>query len=478
MLQKRSFYIDGQWVPPTNERELTVIDPSTELPFAVISNGSGSDVDRAVAAAAAAFNTWSKASPSVRAQLVGRLLEIYDRRAHEMARVIAHEMGAPIDMALQKQVGAGRWHIRNFLAAFEHVEFSRPLGANAPNDRIWMDPIGVVGLITPWNWPMNQVTLKVVPALLAGCSMVLKPSEVAPLSSMLFAEYIDEAGFPPGVFNLVNGDGAGVGSHLSSHPDIAMISFTGSTRAGIAISSAAAPSLKKVVLELGGKGANLVFADSDPEAVRRGVLRCFSNTGQSCNAPTRMLVERSIYECAVAEARLCAEAVAVDSAHRPGNHIGPLASDVQFHKVQEMIQRGISEGARLVAGGLGRPRGHSHGYFVRPTVFADVDNQMSIARDEIFGPVLCMIPFDSEEEAIKIANDTPYGLANYVQSSDEEKCKRVAAQLRSGMVEMNGVSPGPGAPFGGVKASGRAREGGIWGIEEFLEVKSISGWPA
>ncbi|QBR02206.1 aldehyde dehydrogenase family protein [Paraburkholderia pallida] len=476
MLNKTQFFIDGDWVSPYVARELSVIDPSTEQPCAVISIGGEQDADRAVAAASRAFESWSKTRPAQRLELVERLLEVYKRRAPEMAQAISLEMGAPIDMALADQVGAGTWHISNFIAAFKDFKFERPLGAHAPDDRILMDPIGVVGLITPWNWPMNQVTLKVVPALLAGCTMVLKPSEIAPLSAMLFAEYVAEAGFPSGVFNLVNGDGAGVGTRLSSHPDIEMISFTGSTRAGIAISTAAAASLKRVVLELGGKGANLIFADADPEAVKRGALHCFKNTGQSCNAPTRMLVERSIYARAVAEAKAVAESLPVDSAHKTGKHIGPLSSDAQFAKVQEMIQKGIDEGARLVAGGLGRPEGLAQGYFVRPTVFADVNNQMAIAREEIFGPVVSIIPFDEEDEAIAIANDTPYGLSNYVQSTDGEKRNRVAARLRSGMVEMNGRARGAGSPFGGVKASGRAREGGVWGIEEFLEPKAVSGW--
>lgn len=476
MLEKKQFYIDGAWVAPSAHRELEVVDPSTGQAYAAISIGDTSDADRAVAAAKRAFESWSRTEPSERLKLVERLLEIYKRRAPEMAKTISQEMGAPIDMALTSQVGAGAYHITNFIAAFKNFEFLRPLGAHAPNDRIQMDAIGVVGLITPWNWPMNQVTLKVVPALLAGCTMVLKPSEIAPLSSMLFAEYVDEAGFPKGVFNLVNGDGAGVGTHLSSHPDIEMISFTGSTRAGVAISKVAAESLKRVVLELGGKGANIVFADAEPGTVKRGVLHCFNNTGQSCNAPTRMLVERSIYDRAVEEAKAVAEQVVVDTAHKPGKHIGPLASEAQFHKVQDLIQKGIDEGARLVTGGVGRPNGQNQGYFVRPTVFADVNNQMTIAREEIFGPVLSMIPFDSEEQAIEIANDTPYGLTNYVQSADGEKRNRVASRLKSGMVEMNGNSRGPGAPFGGVKASGRAREGGVWGIEEFLEPKAISGW--
>lgn len=476
MLEKKQFYIDGAWVAPSARRELDVVDPSTGEAYAAISIGDESDADHAVAAAKRAFEGWSKTEPSLRLKLVERLLEIYKRRAPDMAKTISQEMGAPIDMALTSQVGAGAYHISNFITAFKDFEFLRPLGPHAPNDRIQMDAIGVVGLITPWNWPMNQVTLKVVPALLAGCTMVLKPSEIAPLSSMLFAEYIDEAGFPKGVFNLVNGDGAGVGTHLSSHPDIEMISFTGSTRAGVAISKVAAESLKRVVLELGGKGANIVFADAEPGAVKRGVLHCFNNTGQSCNAPTRMLVERSIYDRAVEEAKTVAEQVVVDSAHKPGKHIGPLASEAQFRKVQDLIQKGIDEGARLVTGGVGRPNGQNQGYFVRPTVFADVNNQMTIAREEIFGPVLSIIPFDSEEQAIEIANDTPYGLTNYIQSADGEKRNRIASRLRSGMVEMNGNPRGPGAPFGGVKASGRAREGGVWGIEEFLEAKAISGW--
>ena len=476
MLEKKQFYIDGAWVAPSAQRELEVVDPSTGQAYAAISIGDASDADRAVAAAKRAFESWSRTEPSERLKLVERLLEIYKRRAPEMAQTISQEMGAPIDMALASQVGAGAYHITNFINAFKDFQFLRPLVPHAPNDRIQMDAIGVVGLITPWNWPMNQVTLKVVPALLAGCTMVLKPSEIAPLSSMLFAEYVDEAGFPKGVFNLVNGDGAGVGTHLSSHPDIEMISFTGSTRAGVAISKVAAESLKRVVLELGGKGANIVFADAEPGTVKRGVLHCFNNTGQSCNAPTRMLVERSIYDRAVEEAKAVAEQVVVDTAHKPGKHIGPLASEAQFRKVQDLIQKGIDEGARLVTGGVGRPNGQNQGYFVRPTVFADVNNQMTIAREEIFGPVLSIIPFDSEEQAIAIANDTPYGLTNYVQSADGEKRNRVASRLKSGMVEMNGNSRGPGAPFGGVKASGRAREGGVWGIEEFLEPKAISGW--
>ena len=341
-----------------------------------------------------------------------------------------------------------------------------------------MEPVGVCGLITPWNWPMNQVTLKVIPALAAGCTMVLKPSEIAPLSSHLFAEMLDEAGFPAGVFNLVNGDGPGVGTQLSGHPDIDMISFTGSTRAGIAISENAANTIKRVSLELGGKGANLIFSDADDKAVTRGARHCFNNSGQSCNAPTRMLVERSVYDQAVEHAAAAAEQTAVDIASKEGRHIGPVVSETQFNKIQTLIEKGIEEGARLVAGGPGRPEGVDRGYFVRPTVFADVNNEMTIAREEIFGPVLSIIPFEDEAEAVSIANDTPYGLTNYVQTQDQDRAHRVARRLRSGMVEMNGKSRGAGAPFGGYKQSGNGREGGMWGLEDFLEVKSVSGWAA
>lgn len=476
MIENRNFYIGGQWVAPVSGQDCVVIDPSTEEPCAVISLGGKADTDRAVAAAKKAFDSWSQTSPAERLAYVRKIFDIYSARLDDMAKAISLEMGAPIDLARNSQATAGTWHIGNFIKAVESFEFLRPLGAHAPDNRIALEPVGVVGLITPWNWPMNQVTLKVIPALLAGCTMVLKPSEIAPLSSLLFAEIVDAAGVPPGVFNLVNGDGAGVGSQLSSHPDVEMISFTGSTRAGIAISKAAADSLKRVCLELGGKGANLIFADADEAAVKRGVQHCFNNSGQSCNSPTRMLVERKVYDQTVAAARDVALATKVASAHLPGKHIGPVVSQAQFDKIQQLIQTGIDEGAKLVAGGTGRPDGLNRGFFVRPTVFADVNNTMTIARQEIFGPVLSILPFDSEEEAVAIANDTPYGLTNYVQSSDGQRRNRLARRLRSGMVEMNGRPRGAGAPFGGVKASGRAREGGHWGIEEFLEVKAISGW--
>jgi aldehyde dehydrogenase (NAD+) len=338
------------------------------------------------------------------------------------------------------------------------------------------EPIGVCALITPWNWPMNQVSLKVAAAAIAGCTMVLKPSEESPLNAMIFAEAVDAAGFPPGVFNLINGDGAGVGTQLSVHPDVDMVSFTGSTRAGTLITKAAADSLKRVTLELGGKGANIIFNDADAKAVKRGVLHCMNNTGQSCNAPTRMLVQREVYDQAVATATEVAGIVQVGPAHESGRHIGPVVNEVQFNKIQALIQKGIDEGARLVAGGTGRPDGMEKGFYVQPTIFADVTNQMTISREEIFGPVLSILPFDTEEEAIEMANDTVYGLTNYIQTQDSEKGKRVARQLRSGMVEMNGQSRGAGAPFGGMKQSGNGREGGVWGLEDFLEVKSVSGW--
>lgn len=476
LLDRRNFYINGQWVSPSAANDFEVIDPSTEEVCAVISLGDVADTNAAVAAAKAAFPGWSMTSKEERIALLQKLLEIYTSRSDEMAHAISMEMGAPMALAQTAQVGAGAGHIKSIIRALKAFEFERPLGPHAPDNAILYEPVGVAALITPWNWPMNQVTLKVVPALGVGCTMVLKPSEVAPLSSALFAEMIDEAGFPAGVFNMVNGDGVGVGSQLSGHPDIDMVSFTGSTRAGVAITKNAADSVKRVALELGGKGANIIFADADEKAVVRGVRQCFNNSGQSCNAPTRMLVERSRYDEAVATAQEVAEKTAVDIASNEGRHIGPVVSQVQWDKIQGLIAKGEAEGARMIAGGTGRPEGHDSGYFVKPTVFADVSPDMTISREEIFGPVLSMTPFDTEEEAIALANDTPYGLTNYVQTTDNEKARRVARQLRSGMVEMNGLPRGAGAPFGGYGQSGNGREGGEWGIEEFLEVKSISGW--
>ncbi|NOX74849.1 MAG: aldehyde dehydrogenase family protein [Alphaproteobacteria bacterium] len=478
MLDKRQFYINGQWVAPSQAHDLEVINPSNEEACATISLGAQADTNAAVAAARAAFIPWMNTPKEERLTLIERLLEVYNNRAEDMAIAISLEMGAPIDLARQQQVTSGAWHIKNFIRAFRDFEFDRMLGNHAPNDRILMEPIGVVGMITPWNWPMNQVTLKAIPAMATGCTMVLKPSEIAPLSAMVFAEIVDEAGFPSGVFNLVNGDGLGVGTQLSGHAGVDMISFTGSTRAGAAIQKNAADSVKRVSLELGGKGANIVFADADEKAVKRGVLHCMNNTGQSCNAPTRMLVQREVYDLAVKTAAATADKITVGNASDEGRHMGPVVSEAQYNKIQGLIEVGINEGARLIAGGLGRPDGSNRGYFVRPTVFADVNNQMTIAREEIFGPVLVMIPFDTEAEAIEIANDTPYGLTDYVQTQDGDKANRVARQLRAGMVEMNGQGRAAGSPFGGYKQSGNGREGGVWGLEDFLEVKAVSGWAA
>ncbi|WP_170588430.1 aldehyde dehydrogenase family protein [Ruegeria arenilitoris] len=476
MIEKRDFYINGQWVAPSQANDFHVIAPSTEEPCTVISLGGQADTDAAVAAAKTALPGWMATPVEERIALVEKLIEIYPTRAEDLAQAMSMEMGAPIDMSRTQQVGAGIWHLKNFIRAAKNFQFERPLGDHAPNDRIIYEAVGVAALITPWNWPMNQITLKVGAAAIAGCTMVLKPSEQSPLNAMIFAEMMHEAGFPPGVFNLVNGDGVGVGSQLSGHPDVDMVSFTGSTRAGTAISKNAADTLKKVHLELGGKGANVIFADADDKAVKRGVLHMMNNTGQSCNAPSRMLVQRPIYDQAVETAAEVAGKVTVGPAMQEGRHIGPVVNELQWTKIQALIQKGIDEGARLVAGGPGRPEGFNKGYFVRPTVFADANNQMTIAREEIFGPVLTMIPFDTEEEAIEIANDTPYGLTNYVQTQDGARANRMARRLRSGMVEMNGQSRAAGSPFGGMKQSGNGREGGVWGLEDFLEVKAVSGW--
>jgi aldehyde dehydrogenase (NAD+) len=478
MIEKRQFYINGAWVDAVDGRDYHVIDPSTEDPCAVISLGGQADTDAAVAAAKSAFPSWMATPPAERIALVEKLLEIYKSRGEEMAQAISVEMGAPIDMSRSSQVGAGTWHLQNFIDAAKGFDFDRPLNDHSPKDRIIYEAVGVCALITPWNWPMNQVTLKVGAAAIAGCTMVLKPSEESPLDAMLFAEMMHEAGFPQGVFNLVNGDGAGVGSQLSAHEDIDMVSFTGSSRAGKLISKSAADTLKRVHLELGGKGANLIFADADEKAVKRGVMHMMQNTGQSCNAPSRMMVEAPIYDRVVEEAGEIASKVSVGPASAEGRHIGPVVNATQWQKIQDLIQQGIDEGARLVTGGLGRPEGLNKGFYVRPTVFADVTNDMTIAREEIFGPVLSIMKFDTEEDAVRIANDTVYGLTNYVQSEDGARRNRLARQLRSGMVEMNGVGRSAGSPFGGMKQSGNGREGGVWGIEDFLEVKAVSGWAA
>src|SRR5210317_980318 len=473
MLDKRNFYINGRWVKPFKTNDLEVINPSNEDPFAIISNGTKEDLDLAVQSAKKAFVTWKESSKDDRIQLLEKLSNIYKKRFNEMAEAISMEMGCPIDWSLSTQTASGQTHLEDFILRLREFKFEETFGANS---NIVHEPIGVCGLITPWNWPINQIALKVVPALATGCTMILKPSEIAPISAMLFAEMIDEAGFPAGVFNLVNGDGAGVGNHMSAHPDIDMISFTGSTRAGRLISKNAAETIKRVCLELGGKGGNIVFADSYPNAVRDGIKNVMSNSGQSCDAPTRMLVEKSIYDRAVKEAIDEANKIKVDSAQKKGDHIGPVVSKIQYDKIINLIQSGIDEGATLAAGGPELPNGLNKGYFIKPTIFIDVKNDMRIAKEEIFGPVLSIIPFENEDEAVDIVNATEYGLGNYLQTEDKEKAHRVSKKLRSGCVYINGNAIEVGAPFGGYKQSANGREGGVWGFHEYLEVKTIAGW--
>ena len=393
-----------------------------------------------------------------------------------MTEAISMEMGAPMDWSNDAQTSSGQSHLEDFIVRLKEFKFDEQFSSES-NNRICYEPIGVCGLITPWNWPINQIALKVVPAFATGCTMIHKPSEIAPMSAMLFAEMIDEAGFPAGVFNLVNGDGAGVGTDISTHPDIDLVSFTGSTRAGKLILKNGAETIKRVCLELGGKGGNIVFADSYPNAVRDGIRNVMSNSGQSCDAPTRMLVEKSIYERAVKEAAEEANLIKVDHASKKGDHIGPVVSKVQYDKIISLIQSGIDEGATLAAGGPELPNGMNKGYFIKPTIFTDVTNDMRVAKEEIFGPVLSIIPFETEEEAIKIVNETEYGLGNYLQTEDKEKAKRVSKKLKAGTIYVNGNGADPGTPFGGYKQSGNGREGGIWGLHEFLEVKTITHWP-
>ena len=461
---------------------LTIESPNPD-PFCFVvkyglikSLGGKDDINDAVIAAKNAFESWSFTTKEQRVELLEKLYVIYKKRWAEVAEAITLEMGAPKDFSTKMQASAGAGHIKSFIKYLKEFDFEKVLGDHAKDQKILYEPKGVCALITPWNWPMNQTCLKVIPALAAGCTMVLKPSELAPLSSMILAEMIDEAKFPAGVFNLVNGDGATTGDALTSHPDVNMISFTGSTRAGALISQNAAKDFKRISLELGGKGANIIFKDADAEAVERGALRCFRNSGQSCNAPTRMLVEKSMYNEAVERVKNFANKTKVDLPEKEGDHIGPVISEAQYNKIQTLIQKGIDEGAKLVAGGVGKPEGLEKGYFVKPTAFANVNNQMEIARTEIFGPVLSIIPFETEEEAIKIANDTPYGLTNYIQTQDQKKANRVARKLRSGMVDVNGAGIAVDAPFGGYKHSGIGREAGAIGIEEFLEVKAVGGW--
>ena len=471
MLDKRLFFIDGAWIPPAQPNDFEVINPASEEPVAIVSLGTEADIDRAVIAARRAFPAYSRTNVAERAALLERLLAAYKRRYDEMAELITLELGAPRTMSAAQQAAVGVGHLEGFIDALKRHRAEEML----PNgDAVHREPIGVCGLITPWNWPINQISLKVVPALATGCTCVLKPSEYTPLNALLYAELIQEAGFPDGVFNLVNGTGTECGAALSRHPQVDMISFTGSTRAGRQVSKDAADTIKRVTLELGGKSPNLVFADADlEEQVARGVRAVFNNSGQSCNAPTRMLVERSAYERVVDIAKRVGEEAQVGRPTEEGGHIGPLVSHIQHGRVQALIEAGVAEGARVLVGGPGKPEGFKTGYFVKPTIFADVHNDMRIAREEIFGPVLSIIPFDTEEEAIEIANDTPYGLAAYVQTGDPERASRVAARLRAGMVHINGGPFRYGSPFGGYKQSGNGREGGAFGLEDFVEIKTV-----
>jgi aldehyde dehydrogenase (NAD+) len=472
----RQFYIDGKWVSPTKAHDFEVVNPTTEEPIATISLGSASDVDKTVAAAKRAFESYAETTVEERLALLRRIIEVYKATSEEMAQTISQEMGSPISLSRAAQAPAGLAHLKEIVKVLEHFKFEDLKGSTLMRK----EPIGVCGLITPWNWPMNQIAAKVAPALAAGCTVVLKPSELAPLSAHLFAQILDQASLPPGVFNLVNGDGPTVGSAISSHPDVAMVSFTGSTRAGVAVALAAAPTVKRVTQELGGKSAHIILDDlNDAElerAVKEGVQTCFRNGGQSCNAPTRMLVPRSRMATAMEAAKQVATTAKVGDPFREDTVIGPLAGKAQFEKVQRLINVGIAEGAKLIAGGLGRPEGINKGYFVKPTVFADVSNDMAIAREEIFGPVLCMIAYKDENDAVRIANDTPYGLSGFVTSGNIEHARRVAKRIRSGNVHINNARVDFAGCFGGYKQSGNGREWSEAGLEEFLELKAIFGY--
>ena len=473
MRDMRRFYIDGQWVDPTSETTLDVINPATEAVCGRIGLGCEADVERAVAAAVRAFPGYAATSRDERIELLERVLHEFAARHDEIATAIMEEMGAPWKLAKHAQAASGPQHVKAAIAA---------LGEHALEERhgttlIVKEPIGPCALITPWNWPINQIAVKVAPALAAGCTMVLKPSEIAPFDAMIFAEVLDAAGVPPGVFNLVNGDGPTVGAALARHPDIAMVSFTGSTRAGVAVAQNAAPSVKRVAQELGGKSANIILDDADlAAAVKRGVRECFANSGQSCNAPTRMLVPQDRLGEAADIARQVAEKTVVGSPDADGTHLGPVVSAAQWNRIQELSQQGLDEGAELVTGGTGRPEGLGRGFYVKPTVFSGVRNDMTVAREEIFGPVLVMIPYDGDDDAVAIANDTPYGLSGYVSSSDIDHARAVASRLRTGMVHINGAPLDSQAPCGGYKQSGNGREWGPHGLDEYLEVKSIYGF--
>jgi aldehyde dehydrogenase (NAD+) len=475
MKECTQFYINGEWVDPVDPKHLDVINPATEETIGKIAMGNSNDVDKAVAAAKEAFESFSQTSKEERLALMGKILEVYQSRYDEIAETISSEMGAPLWLSKAAQAATGAGHFGTFMEVLKNYNFNEDKGTT----RLRKEPVGVCGLITPWNWPINQIACKVAPALAAGCTMVLKPSEVSPLNAIIFAEVLHEAGVPAGVFNLVNGDGVSVGEAMSSHPDIDMMSFTGSTRAGVAVAKASADTVKRVSQELGGKSANIILDDADfNQSVAGGVTGCFMNSGQSCNAPTRMLVPADRQDEAVAIAKATAEATIVgDPKEVAAGGIGPVVSEVQFNKIQGLIEKGIEEGATLVAGGPGKPDGFNAGYYVKPTIFSDVSNDMTIAREEIFGPVLSILPYKNEDEAISIANDTEYGLSGYVSGS-QEKAQKFAEKFRSGNVHVNGAGPDFNAPFGGYKKSGNGREWGDLGFEEFLEIKAILGYNA
>jgi aldehyde dehydrogenase (NAD+) len=469
----RQFYIDGKWVNPIHVHDFSVINPANEEPIATISLGSAADVDLAVAAAKRAFESYSEATLDSRLRFLRRIIEVYQSKIDQMADTISREMGAPISLSRAAQAPAGLRHLSEIVKVLEYFKFEELKGTTLMRK----EPIGVCGLITPWNWPMNQIVCKVAPALAAGCTMVLKPSEIAPLSAYLFAQMLHEAGLPPGVFNMVNGDGPTVGSAISSHPDVAMVSFTGSTRAGVAVAEAAAPTVKRVTQELGGKSANIILEDADLErAVHEGVQACFRNTGQSCDAPTRMLIPRSRTAETVAAVKNVSASIKVGDPFATDTSVGPLASRSQFDKVQLLIRQGIEEGAKLITGGPGRPEGISRGFFVKPTVFADVRNNMTLAREEIFGPVLCIISYEDDNDAVRIANDTPYGLSGYVTSRDLDRARQIAKRIRSGNVHINGARLDFAGCFGGYKQSGNGREWSESGLGEFLELKAVFGF--
>ncbi len=473
MREYKQFYINGEWVDPAAASEFDVINPANEEVCAHISMGGEEDVNRAVAAAKAAFESYSRTSRQERLELLESCAEAYQKHYNDIADAIREEMGAPQALAAGGQAFCGLGHLQEAVKVLKDFPFEENMGEH----RIFKEPIGVCGLITPWNWPVNQISCKVAPALAVGCTMVLKPSEVAPLSAYLYAQVMHEAGVPAGVFNMINGDGPVVGTAMSRHPDVEMMSFTGSTRAGSLVAQNAAPTVKRVAQELGGKSPNIILDDVDLEAaVTRGVMHMYNNTGQSCNAPSRMLVPAARLAEAEAIAARVTESVVVGDPSAEGTTMGPVVSEVQFNKIQGLIQAGIDEGAKVIVGGTGLPEGIDKGYYIRPTVFSGVNNDMTIAREEIFGPVLAMLPYETEEEAIRVANDTPYGLAGYVQGNNLEQAREVASRIRAGNVHINGADGGFGVPFGGFKQSGNGREWGHHGFTDFLEIKAVEGY--